>query len=362
MQTSRRSLMKASGMAAVFGTTGLAGCSGLLGGGGGGAGSYQYDPGTLLETENKFFGTMNFAQMYEAREFLPDSTQQSFENTEDSPVDPQDVETGTGVGAADVSLSGQGGGTVFGSVAILGSFSQSDVEDSIQSEEDTQSAGSYEGFSLYETSQSNAPAGTGGLSSEGTVMAGVSDGAMVVGFAGSEGSESASVTGQQAVETMIDASNGNAPGLADNSQFAQQLDDRFGDATFMVGGQVDPALVEQMTSGPGGAGGAGMGGQMAQGIRAGGFGMTINGETTTMTAAAIYENADAAENSGVTGIINGFSGQITQQPGFDSVDAQTDGNTVVVTIEGQTEAIFSQGGGMGPGSGLDVEPIGVQPN
>lgn len=358
MQTSRRSLMKASGVAAVFGMTSLAGCSGLLGGGGG-SGNYQYDPGTLVETQNKFFGTMNFAQMYEAREFLPESTQQDFESTEDSPVDPQDIETGTGVGAADVSLSGGGGGTVFGSVAILGSFSKSTVEESIQSEDDAQSAGSYEGFSLYETSQADSATSVGGLSSDSSAVAGIGEGAMIVGFAGSEGSQSTSVTGQQAVETMIDANNGNAPSLEANSDAAQQLTSRFGDATFMVGGQVDPSLVDQMLSQPGGMRSVQ---QRVQGIRAGGFGMTINGETTTMTGAAIYESEQAAADTGLAGLINGFAPEVTQSPAIDSIEASTEGDTVVVTLEGQTETIFSQGAGMGPGAPLNVDPVAVQPN
>lgn len=360
MQINRRSLLRASGVTAVLGVTGLAGCSGLLGGGGGGgrtAANYQYDPATLLETENKFFGTMDYAQLYRARENLPESTRENFETNPDSPIRPEDITTATGVGGARISMGDSGSATVFGSFAVLGSFAKADLEESIQSQGEAQQSGTYEGFTLYENAGSTSTGGVGDIPSNTSVTAAVGEGTVIVGAASRQGEGTAGVSGRQAAEAMIDASNGNVQLLTATSQYAQQLTNRFAGSTFLVGGQVDPALVQLALSQATAA--SGMQRQMVQGIRAGGFGMTIDGQTTSMTIVAIYEDAQTAEGTGVVEIVNRFSGQAVQEsPALDSVTANYEGNMVVVTLEGQTRAIFQQGSSVG-GTGFALGPAAV---
>jgi hypothetical protein len=349
METTRRSVLRAGGVAAVLSATGLAGCSGLLGGGSSGPSDYQYDPGSLQETQTQMFGSADYAGLYEARENFPESTRQSFESGGDSPVDPADIETMTGVGGAELSMS-SGPGTVFGSFGVLGAFERGTIEESIQSEGNAEQTGEYEGFTLYENAGSASPNAIGGVTADTTTTAAVGDGVLVVGFAAAGGGGDAGVTGDQAARTMIDAGNGNAELLRSNSDYATQLDDRLGDSSVVVGGEVDAGLVEAATQGT-----SGMRGQLISGLRAGGFGMRVDGETTTMNAVAIYTDAESAEQSGVKELVDlGSQQAVDGNPGLDSVSASYDGSAVVVTVEGDTRTIFEQGPAGGPGTGFDV--------
>lgn len=348
METSRRSVLKAGGTAALLGVTSLAGCSGILGGGEVSPADYQYDPATLVETQNRFFGLADYAGLYEAREYFPQSTQESFESSEDTPVNPEDIETMVGVGGAQISMSDSGGGTVFGSLGVLGSFDKGTVEDSIQSEGDAEQSGEYEGFTLYEnTNSASSDVVGGGVPTDATATAAAGDGAVIIGFAAADGE--AGVTGDQAARTMIDAGNGDVELLNDNSDYASSLRDRLGDSSVMMGGEVDPGLVEMATQS------GGMQTQFVNGIRAGGFGMTVDGETTTMSVVGIYTDSQAAEDSGVVELVDFASDQaVDESQGIDSVNAEYDGNAVVVSVEGQTQTIFDQGMGGGAGGGFDV--------
>jgi hypothetical protein len=349
METSRRSVLKAGGTAALLSVTSLAGCSGILGGGNVSPADYQYDPATLVETQNRFFGLADYAGLYEARENFPESTQESFESSEDTPVNPEDIETMVGVGGAQISMSGSGGGAFFGSLGVLGSFDKSTIEESIQSEDDAQQSGEYEGFTLYENTGSESSNVVGGVPTDSTATAAAGDGAVIIGFAAADGEGEPSVTGDQAARTMIDAGNGDAELLNDNSDYASSLRDRIGDSSVMMGGEVDPGLVEMATQA------GGMQTDFVNGIRAGGFGMTVDGETTTMSAVGIYTDSQAAEDSGVVELVDFASDQaVDENPDIDSVDAEYDGNAVVVSVEGQTQTIFDQGMGGGAGGGFDV--------
>jgi hypothetical protein len=338
MDTDRRSVLKASGVAALLSTTGLAGCSGLLGGGGGTT-NWQYDPGTLRETESKFFGAADLAGLYEARQQLPDDVTGGVENTENSPINPEDLERASGVGGLTIPMSSESSSEGFGSFAITGSFSASDITDEVEQSEDAQSAGEYEGYSLWENAGESVSAG--GMTGDSSGVIGIRDGTMVVGAAGTnEGA--ASVTGEQAAKTMIDAGNGETELLANNNEFVQTLSDNLGSGTMQFGGTVDPALIEAF------AGMGGSGSQFTNGFRAGGVDMAINGETTTITGVGVYEDAEAAEATGIKTIIDGFSEELTNQEGFNSVEAEYSGSAVVMTIEGDTQTLFEQGAGQAP--------------
>jgi hypothetical protein len=233
---------------------------------------------------------------------------------------------------------------------VLGSFGKSTIEESIQSEGEAEQTGEYGGFTLYETAGSTSPGGFGGFSMDSTSTAAAGEGALILGFSVSGSEDGAGVTGDQAARKMIDAGNGDAELLRANSDYATQLDDRIGDSSVVFGGQVDPGLVEAATQGS-----SGMQGQFISGLRAGGFGMNVDGETTTMNAVAIYTDAEAAEQSGVQELVDLASQQAVEgNPGLDSLSASYDGSAVIVTIEGDTQTIFEQGTAAGPGSGFSV--------
>ncbi len=348
MNTDRRSVLKAGGVLAALGTTTLAGCSGLLGGGDPGPADYRYDPSVLAETENKFFGSVDYAGLYEAREYLPESTRESVEGGEDSPVAPEEVETMTGVGGAQVSVGESTSSSVFGSAAILGSFGSDAVATTLE-DDGAEQTGEYEGFTLYENVEESSPEGID--DDEGTAVAAVRDGVVIFGGGGRQGEATASVTGRQAAETMIDAGNGEVDRLEPNAERARQLGDRLGDATVMAGGQIDPALVELATA----EAQQGMATQFVTGLRAGGFGMTVEEDTTTMTGLLLYTDATTAEDSGVKELVELTADQlVAENAGLDSLEAEYDGNAAVVTLEGETETIFEEGSSAGAGGGFAV--------
>lgn len=339
MEQNRRSFLKTSGLVAALSVTGLAGCTGDLLGDGSGSGDWKYDPTVLADVGNKFFGEMDYGQIYENREYLPESTSSSFEMDSDFPVDATDIDTVTGVGGARLSLQDESGGA-FGSAAIAGSWDKSTMVDQIESEGEAQKAGEYEGFTLYEDPGSAGEDFSSGFDSQGSGMIGIGDGAMIIGLEMSEGEGTdLGVTGEETVTTMVDASNGSADLLFDNSQYAGQLNDEIAGSSMIVGGEVDPELVslaeqEADTTES----------QYIEGMRAGGFGASIEGETTTFTFAMIYESAGRAEDTGIKGLVNGLGAQLEeQQEGLETLEGEYRDSAVVITVTGDTQTIFEEG-------------------
>lgn len=338
MQQDRRSFLKTSSLVAALG---LAGCSGgLLDGGDGsqGGSDWKYDPATLAEVGNKFYGDMAYGQIYENREYLPESTRSSFDLGSDSPVEASDIDQVSGVAGA--SLSPQtGGGGGFGSAVITGSWSKSALTELIESEGEATGAGSYEGFALYEDA-STAEGISGGLGGQQSAMLGVGDGAMVIGAAAAQQSD-LGVTGEDAVTTMIDASNGNAPLLTENSDYVGTLNSEISANSMIVGGEVDPSLVELALQQ---AGTAERG--YVEGLRAGGFGASIEGETTTFTFGILYESASAAEDTGIADLVNGLAPRLEEQTeAIDTIEAELRDTVIIVDMTGDTQRIFEEGTG-----------------
>jgi hypothetical protein len=349
MQTDRRSVLKAGGLLAGLGTTGLAGCSGILGGGSDpGPADYRYDPSVLAETENKFFGVVDYAALYEARENFPESTRESFESADDSPVPPEEIDSFTGVGGAQITMGEGSSATAFGSVALLGSFGADAATTGLE-DDGAEQIGEYAGFTLYENAGESSPDSIAGGDTR--AVAAVSDGVAIFGAGGSSEEAATAVTGRQTVETMIDAGNGEVDRLEPNSERAQQLAERIGESNVVVGGQVDPALVETAMQ----QSQNGMQAQFVDGFRAGGFGMTVDGATTTMNLVLLYTDAGRAENSGVQELVDLAAQQaVENNPGLDSVEAEYDGSAAVVTVEGETETIFREGASSVPGGGFAI--------
>ena len=349
MDMDRRTVLKASGIAALMGSTGLAGCSGGLLGDDGGAGSsgpesWQYDPSVLGETPNAFFGSMDYATIYENREFFPEDTRDSLEQTDsDSPVSPEDIDFLSGVGGGSVSMMDNSGSGV-GSVAVAGSFDKSTITDEIESQEDSTQVGEYEGYTLYEDPSMSDQFGP---DASGSATVGVGDGAVVAGFAFASGTSSSS-SGQDAVETAIDSSNGEADSLRGNNDYATTVADNVGDATARFGGVGDPQLIDQFAST------ADTQTQTyVEGMRAGGFGMSLEGQTTTFAFVLAYESAQTAEDTGLADLVEGFGPQLEQeQEGINSVGASTNDNAVTITVEGDTQTLLQQANQTGGMTGV----------
>ncbi len=337
MQQNRRAFLKAGGLLAAMG---VAGCTdGLLdqgdGGGGGGSRNWKYDPGTLATVGNKFFGDMAFGQIYDSREYLPESSKSSFEMGEDAPIDAEDIDKISGVGGAQISVESNSA-SVFGSAALLGSWEKSTMVSTMESEGEATEAGEYEGFTLYENAESAA--GSVGMASQTSAMVAIGDDAMLIGASAAE-QTSTDVTAEATVTTMIDAANGNATLLGDNSEYANRVSSVISANSMIVGGEVDPTLVELALQDMGRTEQ-----QYVQGLRAGGFGASIEGETTTFTAAILYETATMAEETGLAELAEGLAPRLEEEnEALDSLTAEYDDNAIVFEMSGPTRQIFEAG-------------------
>lgn len=343
MRTDRRTFIRSTGAAVVLGATGLAGCSDLLGSGSDGADGWIYDPRVVADVPNTAFGSMAYGTLYDNRDELPESMRDRFQTNPDSPLQPEDLEDFAATAGGDIASDG-GSGAAFGSVAVTGSIPRSEFESEIEADESAQSIGSYEGYSLYsatEVSQSVGPVpGSGGFSGSGAVAVG--DDAIVAGLSWSSGLD-LGTTGEGAVRTMIDASRGNARRLSATDGPAQRVQDRVSDAMIAAGAEVDPELISlgQQLGGQ-------MGGQILAGLRGGGLGVDIDGETSTYRVVAVYDDETAATEAGLADLADGMSARFEEQPGIDSLEANQDGAVVVVTLTGDTETLAEQGAGVGP--------------
>jgi len=341
MTMNRRSFMKASGMAAALGVTGLAGCNGLLGGGGSGPTNWQYDPETLSSTQMRMFGSMQYGDLYEMRDELPGSMGSAFETESTSSVSQEDIDMFSGVAGGQLSMETQSG-SFFGSMVITGSFDPDAIGQEMASSENTQESGEYEGYTLYEGANldQELPGGSmpGQTPTDATATVAVSADAVVFGVTVDQGTD-LGVNGQQSVEAMIDANSGSGTRLADANDHVRQFHSKLGGDTMVVGGDVDPELLEMAQE----QSGAGMGSQMMNGLRAAGFSAGIDPSTTTYTFALIYESSQAAEDSGIVGLVNMMSQQASESEEINSIDANQDGSSIVVTVEGDTQALLSQG-------------------
>lgn len=347
MQTDRRSFIKASGMAAVMAATGLAGCGG---GGGGGSGDWIYDPTAVADVPNIAFGSMAYGTLYDNREELPESMQENFQTDSESPLQPEDIDDMAGVAGGDVSEDMASAGA-FGSIAIIGDIPRSDLESELESEGSAEAAGSYEGYSMYTVSDLDD--GVGGVPGsgqfQGSGAVGIGDDAMVAGFSYAQGVD-LGTSGESTVQTMIDASAGNAGRLSATSGPAQRVQDRLSDSMLSMGAEVDPELVSLA----GQMGGGGMAAQVLAGLRGGGLGGDVDGETSTYRFVAVYESEQAATDAGIADLVSGMKAQVEDQEGVDSVEATQDGEVVEVTLTGDTQTLAEQGAGAGPT--LDVAP------
>lgn len=393
MDTNRRSVLKASGIAALFGATGLAGCSGVVGGDS--PADWQYDPSILTEARSKFYGSVEYTDLWAQRDKLPPSVRQGLDRIEETdrfPFAPSDLGYSSGVGGFSVVTSA-GIPALFTSTATTGSFTAEEIQEtvsmslgiSLSDNPLVEAAGSHGGYTIYRMRSPGEGGGGGtgsgdsaepaGLSSPsmGDAAFGIDDGAVVAGNAASFGP--GGITAEQTVRMMIDAGGGGGvPSVQASNEHLQGISGRIGGDTFRVAASFDPAAVTLVTTlnsaalslfsgllgtfDPTGASAAAT--SVAEDVldvvydnlRGIGLGVDVGDETTTITFVLSYNWADSARSTGLVQIFDLAGTEAETSPAIDSFDAEYDGREIVVEATGPTErfvgeAVESSAGGDG---------------
>jgi hypothetical protein len=148
------------------------------------------------------------------------------------------------------------------------------IQTQIEEESDSSAeyeTGSYEGYELYYGDDGNEYSNT-------TVAFAIDSEHVLVGMI-----EDSDVTGRDAVETMIDANQGNADRYYGQSEYAQLLIDQLGEATVIMGAQFDlGTIVRDQISDERAR-------TLVDGLYAAGIAGTLNGETTDNEIILAYD-------------------------------------------------------------------------
>lgn len=363
---SRRTFLKSSGAAAaMLGTMGLAGCSGInpLSSGGGSKNykNWMYDPSELVDTEFVGFGTFNVQTIFENEDQLPDETQeeldQAGEQLDQFGVALEETQRITSVGhTGDVlgqAMSGGGGGdggmiSSGGSAAITGSFEPSKIEEavttannSVPEDRQLEEDGEYSGYNMWTTSyeQTNASGQTQTVSG----AAGLSEDALVA-----SGMQSNEATAREAAELMIDTKSGSGTRLTNANDDVNEMVKNVGGNAFAMGttlgdlvSTVGMFIQEDAVS------------DVIDGLVAIGVGTDINGETYETNIAMVYGEASDASTENYEAFFEYLREQNTSdvQDPLEDIETSKNGRTVVVTTTGDTAELFSEASDSASGSG-----------
>lgn len=363
MESRRTFLKKSGGLAALLSIGSLSGCmggSGILGGDGGDGGgsgtSYRnwlYDPAVVMDAKNRMFLTYNIESLYENKEALPAEffTQMEQANSETDAVDVKELEHLSGQFYANLQGAMSGGQTPGGgSFVVSGSFDSGKLETSIKEDSDPEteytSKGSYSGYTLYEMKDVQSDGGMGaGTQQEASGGLGFNDEDIVVGV--TTGTDAA--TGIDAAKASIDASKGKVKRYHKASDNAKTLMDMLGDPTFATGAELDPSLMELATM----AVEDQRAREMIDGLIGGGFGGTIQGETTEGKMIALYEEEDQPPADTAKALLDvAKSAEPKAFEEINDISVEKDGRALVMTMTMDTKALWEDyGEGTMSGSG-----------
>jgi hypothetical protein len=272
-------------MAALLG---LAGCTGVLeddesladASGQPEYSSWLYDPKDLLGIDTRGFASYDVESVMEQRDELPEDPFQGLEeaNEELEGVDLTEIGQLTAVGGSSLDFarddSASGPSSAGASFVVEGSFDVDEIQTQIEEESDSSAeyeTGSYEGYELYYGDDGNDYNNT-------TVAFAIDSEHVLVGTI-----EDSDVTGRDAVETMIDANQGNADRYYDQSEYAQLLIDQLGEATVLMGAQFDlGTIVRDQISDERAR-------TLVDDLYAAGIAGTLNGETTDNEIILAYD-------------------------------------------------------------------------
>ncbi len=332
MRLTRRSVLGVGGLAAV---AGLAGCSGVLGGASGGPRDWQFDVGAVSETPNRLFGTLDHARLSAHREHLPPSVRETVDTVPYSPLDTDAVESMAGVGGIQFGDHSTGSSVAFRSVVTLGSFDRGALEQRVRTAGDPDAERDYAGLTLFEGVDGENAGGVDGIPGDDTpfTMAAVAvgDEALIVGWVSVRGRNAGMVLAPAVVEATVDAGTGDGPRLQDTDDRVSRLADITGEATVSAGLRADPALLDRYRQADGPVG------TLATGLRAAGIGLAVEGEMADLTLAGLYEDAASADAGDALELVEGVAAEAA---GIEAIDATDDGEAVVVTVTGETQALL----------------------
>ncbi|WP_323190375.1 twin-arginine translocation signal domain-containing protein [Halostella sp. PRR32] len=280
MVHSRRTFLRASGVSALLG---LAGCTGILedddsltqAGGQPEYASWLYDPKDLLGIDTRGFASYDVESVMEQRDELPQDPFEGLEqaNEQIEGVDLTEIAELTAVGGSTLNVE-RDDASAGASFVVEGSFDVDSIQTQIEEESDSDAeyqTGSYEGYELYYGDDGNQY-------SDMTVAFALDSEHVVVGMI-----EDADVTGRDAVEKMIDANKGNADRYYDQSEYAELLIDKLGEATVVMGGQFDlGSPVRDQISDPRAR-------TLVEGLYGAGMSGTLDGETTDNEIILAYD-------------------------------------------------------------------------
>lgn len=347
MRLTRRSVLRAGGLAAVGS---LAGCTGVLGSAPGGPRprDWQFDVGAVSETPNRFFGTVDHAGLAENREYLPASVRETVETAAYTPLGAEAVEAMAAVGGIQFGDYSTGSSVTFGSAVTLGSFDRAAIEEMVRSEGDPDAERDYGGATLYEGVDGQEAGGLQGVPGDDTpfTMAAVAvdDGTVVVGSVSVRGRNAGMVLAADVVEAAIDAAAGEGPRLHGADSNLRRLAESTGESTVTAGVSAAPALLGRYRQAEGAVG------AVATGLEAGGIGLTVDGATADVTLAGLYEDAASAEATDAVALVESFAAERDEGAAIENVEATYDGEAVVVTVTGETQSLLD-GTAIGHSSG-----------
>jgi hypothetical protein len=339
MQSSRRSFLKTSGLAALLGVVGTAGCletvDDAVGGGPPDYANWLYDPAEVYDSDYVGFGTFDVQSVYENEDELPEGMMDQVEevNEEADFVDLDAMENVTGIayGLPNQDLGG-------GSMVVSGEFDvdaiTAEIENEAPEEYETTTHGD---FTLYTMTREH-PAEDGPDTNSATVA--VSGDHVLVG-----GMQAPGVTSADAVTTMIDAGGGDVPRLHEENEDADELVSQLGDATLVVGGTFDADLTNFTDDATPDEVVDAVDDLVAVGVAS-----DVDGDSVEHTMALVYATEDDASTEDVEDALDRV--EETNDPAGDQLEDRSvsrDGRAVLVSTTGETEALFEPFGLFGGG-------------
>lgn len=344
MQSSRRSFLKTSGLAALLGVVGTAGCletvDDAIGAGGDTPGYAQwlYDPAEVYESDYVGFGTFDVQSVYENEGEMPDGMMDRVEKANDEVdfVDLEAMETVTGI-AYGYPNRDHGGG----SMVVSGEFDVDDVTAKIEEESpetvETRTEGDYTLYT-FTTERQHDHEDDGADTNSATIA--VSGEHVLVG-----GMRAPDATSEDAVTAMIDAESGDVTRLHDGNGDADELVSQLGDATLVMGGTFDANLTnftdeatpDEVVD-------------VVDDLVAVGAASDVNGDTVEHTMAFVYEDGEAASTDDVEAVLDNveeWGDRAADQ--LEDRSVSRDGRTVLVSTTGETDEFFEAFGLFGSG-------------
>jgi hypothetical protein len=307
----RRTVLKAgvaAGSLAVVGS--MAGCSGLLGGGGGASySSWLYAPGTVGESDHYSFSITDHQDIRDNEQTLEDEDRfDSYESREDSfPLDQMNVsydEVNETISVGRGGSFGGGGGSV-----VTGSFSESDVIDELEDNEQFSDESEHEGYTIFSVSSQG--------SSTARQAIGVSGSTAVA--ANAQGPETGA---EEVLEVLIDTDNGDEERYTEDNDDMNVVVNEVGSGTFVNGSTADSTDETNVEQGA-------FGGQVGSGSR-----ITINGDTSDVKSVLVFDSSDDID----MGDIEDYT-DTDRFDRFDDISTSQSGRAVTITASADTEDV-----------------------